>query len=106
MAMCSKNLSIGIYAWAPAEFLDIKNNVITGYMGAHYDKWIVHRGKRNCKLKPIYFFKEAEDRNESMKVFGADYMMKKNLLDFYSRPKTIGYIRSHLEMSKTASIDS
>lgn len=105
MAICSRNLSIGIYSWAPVEFIDIKDNVIVGFMGKIYDNLMVHKGKRNCKFKPVYFFKEDQQQNESMKLFGADYLMRKNQMDFYSRPKPIGYVKSYLEITKTASVD-
>lgn len=106
MALCAANLTIGIYSYAPTEFIDIKNNVIVGVMGKKYDDYMVHRGKRNCKFSHVYYFKEEDNQiNESMKVFSAEYLMRKNLMDFYSRPKPVGYIRNHLEMTKTVSID-
>lgn len=107
MALCSMNLTIGVYSYAPTELIDIKDNVIVGVMGKIYDNYMVHRGKRDCKFSHIYYFKEEEkETNDTVNAFSANYLMRKNRLDFYSRPKPIGYIKSHLEMTKTASIDS
>ena len=106
MALCSKNLTIGVYSWAPSEFIDIRNNVIVGVMGKYYDQYMVHKEERNCKFSHVYYFKEEDQQtNKSMKMFSADYLMRKNLMDFYSRPKPIGYLRNHLETTKITSVD-
>ena len=46
MALCSRNLTVGVYVDSNEEFLNLKNNIVTGIYGRHYDNFLVNRGER------------------------------------------------------------
>ena len=47
MALCSiRNLTVGVLVNSNEELTNLKNNIVSGIYGRHYDNFLVNRGER------------------------------------------------------------
>lgn len=46
MALCSQNLTVGVYTVQGSGLVELDNNRIVGLIGRHYDRFLTYKNKR------------------------------------------------------------